>query len=339
MERLARLVVHVEEAFACAERDDEHHLRLALLLFDSAAELLLHRESKTALDWQRHQRRTLDLIGEQETRGRQLTPEIRRIRAELAATTLSLTKRREINRAFDAKVDFVVDRGTLPQACGRALKKLHRYRNEAYHRDELRPATLRTAVWIYAFLVCRMMQAFSVAIFSLVKKPPSVLAKYGVGIGISFDDQERVGSALLQRIGLGDDSERVASLLADHVADRIEGMLEALDFVAEFLAESTGKDQFDRETVLHAVQLDPHEILTLPSPRDIALRPVACTLATLAAWSGAVDILRREGDHIDAFARFADLEDAFEHVEQQIIDNVIAIDREIQVQTDIARGK
>lgn len=43
MERLARLVVHVEEALRLARYEDEPHLRLALMLLDSAAELILHR--------------------------------------------------------------------------------------------------------------------------------------------------------------------------------------------------------------------------------------------------------------------------------------------------------
>ena len=38
MERLERLVVHVEEALRLAGREDEAHLRLALTLLDSAVE-------------------------------------------------------------------------------------------------------------------------------------------------------------------------------------------------------------------------------------------------------------------------------------------------------------
>ena len=44
METLERLVVHVEEAVRNATMNDDPHLRLGLLLLDSAAELLLHRE-------------------------------------------------------------------------------------------------------------------------------------------------------------------------------------------------------------------------------------------------------------------------------------------------------
>jgi hypothetical protein len=46
METLERLVVHVEEAIRHAAMNDDPRLRLrlGLLLLDSAAELLLHRE-------------------------------------------------------------------------------------------------------------------------------------------------------------------------------------------------------------------------------------------------------------------------------------------------------
>ena len=51
METLERLVVHVEEAVRLASMNDDPHLRLGLLLLDSAAELLLHRECQSRLQW------------------------------------------------------------------------------------------------------------------------------------------------------------------------------------------------------------------------------------------------------------------------------------------------
>lgn len=43
MQRLERLVVHVEEAMRLGSMSDEAHLRLALLMLDSASELILHQ--------------------------------------------------------------------------------------------------------------------------------------------------------------------------------------------------------------------------------------------------------------------------------------------------------
>ncbi|TCJ32984.1 hypothetical protein E0504_40210 [Parafrankia sp. BMG5.11] len=40
---MERLVVHVDEAMRLGPMGDEAHLRLALLMLDSAAELILHQ--------------------------------------------------------------------------------------------------------------------------------------------------------------------------------------------------------------------------------------------------------------------------------------------------------
>jgi hypothetical protein len=49
--------------------------------------------------------------------------------------------------------------------------------------------------------------------------------------------------------------------------------------------------------------------------------------------------LGHEVDPIAAFAEFADIEDAFEPVEVKVQEALVAIDHEIQLQIDIARGK
>src|SRR4051794_35335838 len=63
MERLERLVIHVEEALRLARYEDEAHLRLALMLLDSAAELILHRAVQTKVDlqyWEAHMLKSYD---------------------------------------------------------------------------------------------------------------------------------------------------------------------------------------------------------------------------------------------------------------------------------------
>jgi hypothetical protein len=49
VDSLERLVVHVEEAVRLGCMNDDPHLRLGLMMLDSAAELLLHRECDSRL--------------------------------------------------------------------------------------------------------------------------------------------------------------------------------------------------------------------------------------------------------------------------------------------------
>lgn len=51
MRELERLVVHVEEAIRFGAMTDEPHLRLGLVLLDSAAELLMYRETDHQIRW------------------------------------------------------------------------------------------------------------------------------------------------------------------------------------------------------------------------------------------------------------------------------------------------
>ena len=64
----------------------------------------------------------------------------------------------------------------------RVLKKLHKYRNEAYHRDQLRLGTLMSAIKIYVYLVCSLMQDFPMhgtgGFIHLPPRPPAGLVKY-----------------------------------------------------------------------------------------------------------------------------------------------------------------
>jgi hypothetical protein len=149
METLERLVVHVEEAVRNATMNDDPHLRLGLLLLDSAAELLLHRECQSRLQWAE---RDEQLLCQAEELTAATGKELEWV-AELREHVLPHAQRKKIDRDFGAKCDYLTGLGMLAVPHARVLKKLHKYRNEAYHRDQLRLGTLASAVKIYTYLV------------------------------------------------------------------------------------------------------------------------------------------------------------------------------------------
>ena len=98
---------------------------------------------------------------------------------ELQGKVVSNTRLKKIERDFNAKCDYLGQRGLLAGPQVRILKKLHKYRNETYHRDVLRPATLASAAKIYIYLVCSMMRNFPVYMIALLASdPPPALARY-----------------------------------------------------------------------------------------------------------------------------------------------------------------
>ena len=71
MERRERPVVHIEEALLQAREEGETHLRLALLLLDSAAaELTLHRAVQVELSRQHANPRLLAALDREQAQGR-----------------------------------------------------------------------------------------------------------------------------------------------------------------------------------------------------------------------------------------------------------------------------
>ena len=209
METLERLVVHVEEAVRHATMNDDPHLRLGLLLLDSAAELLLHRECQSTPPLGRERRATAAPgggagggDGQRAGMGRGAVGE---------GPTPAQCKK--IDRDFGVKCDYLESLGMLAGPHARVLKKLHKYRNEAYHRDQLRLGTLASATKIYAYLVCSLMRDFPMhgtrGFIHLPPRPPAGLLKY-------LQEGDNWLSLVLSKDGSAGLQARIASrLLAD----------------------------------------------------------------------------------------------------------------------------
>jgi hypothetical protein len=123
---LERLVVHVEEAIRLGTASEEAKIRLGLMLIDSAAELLMFRETDHMIveasvyqDWLQRAEQVYSATG----RGQDYIDELR-------GKVFSKSKRNQIERDFNAKCDVLVKAGKLPEPYSRVLKKLHEYRNE-----------------------------------------------------------------------------------------------------------------------------------------------------------------------------------------------------------------
>ncbi|MEV6621925.1 hypothetical protein AB0M83_06770 [Amycolatopsis sp. NPDC051106] len=173
---------------------------------------------------------------------------------------------------------------------------------------------------------------------------PDTLKKYlkpgETSFGFGMDAQAYIGRELLAGSGIGKQMG-LGEALAEHVAyrlDEIEAMVE--ECVSFF--NDTIDPGWDFLTVLGMIQApepgDPldHVRRTVDDYRKWA-RPV--NMAKFRAWRKAAADLATETDDLTAFAAFADLEDAFEPIEQQVKGLAHEVDEAIQLQIDIARGK
>ncbi len=339
MERLERLVVHIEEALRHGREEREPHLRLALLLLDSAAELILYRAVQAKLTWQHVDARLLAALDRAQAQGAQLSDEDRARQAELRTKVLSKTQRRSLERNFDAKAEYLVTQGDLPGATARALRKVHEYRNEAHHRDTVRAGSLRSAVDIYSYLVCTLLRDLNTIGPMVALGVPAGLRRYlgDSPWGGGFEAPRRIAEQLLDASGMAG-RPQLGNALSAHLLDRLTDLQEGLEYIADWISELPGSTRWDARTALVLMQVDDETAFRL-TPAGARATKVDVTPEDLARLREQAEAIEREADPVRSFADFAEIEDAFEAVEVKVKEALLAIEHEVQLQIDIARGK
>jgi hypothetical protein len=177
MEQLERTVVQLWEAKRLAAWGDIAHGRLALLLLDNAAEMSLMRTAQASLIYAEMYNNMAYLV-------RDVEPDDEMgqdLKKKLEAGTISKRRKKQIERSFDALVDYVFENEdlNLPVEFGECLKILHRYRNAAYHRDTVRADVLGPAVQILFFLCCHLLKSERQVFHEINVAPDGILDVFG----------------------------------------------------------------------------------------------------------------------------------------------------------------
>ncbi len=259
------------------------------------------------------------------------------LRQEMESHVIPPKRQKEIRRVFGEKIKFLSeDHDKIPLPAARALKHLHDYRNETQHNDQVREESIMAATLLY----------FEIAADFLVRVNPGTtvwigggnydwLKKYGIEKKHAPADEIRPRIAEVLRAGLPLDIDGIRTALATHLNARIEVMENQLVFVEEVLPQ-----KLRDETPLKVVQFWHQN----PMPPNASIEQVHAYVAPHGAdafnlWRTATDSLNQLGDKLEMFDRFATIEDEFEPLEKMIDDTVSDIDRQIQHEIDVARGK
>ncbi|MEV6994352.1 hypothetical protein AB0N87_35055 [Streptomyces sp. NPDC093228] len=331
MERLELIVVQLEEAKGLIEKGRVPHLRLAFILLDSVTELILHRTVQTELWDQEILTGLLSTYKELAARGS----------AEAAAEIPSIEDRiipkpelKNIDRNFDAKVAFLVDRGTLDPALGPVLQKLHKYRNEMYHRDKLRREVLRPATLIYFDSACTALGSYSQQFMAYGSTPLGPeLTRFTGGPMRGFLEQnlpQKIAAQLRREVGL--DLPQVRSALAQYLDARLDEIRDGLTFIEDNL----GVPQLVPGDALRLVQAN---LAGNPTLEQVRGKTYPYSKADMERWRNEIAALKAINDKHDLVREYAAIEDALEPFEQLVERAVMDVDREVQLQSDIARGK
>ncbi|WP_328560430.1 hypothetical protein [Streptomyces coelicoflavus] len=333
MEQLELIVVQLEEAKGMIEKGRVAHLRLAFILLDSVTELILHRTVQSEL-WD--QEMLIGLLSTCKQLAAHGSAEAAAEAEAIVAEIIPKPKLNKIDRNFDAKVALLVERGVLDAALGPVLEKLHKYRNEMYHRDKLRPEVIKPATLIYFDCACTALHSYR-QLYMAYGSPSELgpeLRRYAVADGplglVRRDLPQRIAAQLRREVGL--DLPQVRSALVQYLRARLNGMEEGLTFIEDNL----GIPYLVRGDALRLVQANLTATTTLEQVRG---RKYPYSKADLERWRSLVSALESIDDKHQLVRQYASVEDALEPFERKVEKAVTDLDRHLSLQDDIARGK
>ncbi|MGQ4459363.1 hypothetical protein [[Kitasatospora] papulosa] len=141
------LAVEIAEIRRCAEAGDQAHNRLALILLDHLAEVVIGREVNARLALQVADSSIAEMREFRDDAGK-LPEEL----SQLVDEHVGPDRRKAIDDHLHEKTKFLKQKGVLTAQEREVLDRMHQYRNAAYHRDTLEPDLISDLVLAYRVL-------------------------------------------------------------------------------------------------------------------------------------------------------------------------------------------
>jgi len=337
MRRLELVIVQLDEARRLIHVGRVPQLRLAHILLDSAVELIMHRMAEQLLRWEHRnfdQLEGLYRMRRWRENGTQLQrqfaselseSELEQEIARLEPSVTSKANRKKIDRDFQRKAEFLVEKGALPASLVPVLRKLHAYRNETYHRDHHRTEILLPAVLIYFDVACTVLDLYSPGSMTGAGEVGPELARFQPDwrAGDPFQIPHLAATKLREEVGL--DLSVLQTALADHLSLRLEELLSGLEYI--------DKNNPNRHTgeAIRLVQVDDDDVDAIFRPEVLLSRRFPITVQDLRDWTERAEALREVTDRDALFAEFAALEDLFERLEGRVNEAIWHIDEQDNV--------
>ncbi len=334
MQKFVYFLFQLDEARRYIKDGRLAQLRTALLLLDNTAEIQLDRQINLEISYEEMQEKLRDSILSHPHDD--LPRELREI---VDWTPLSKQKKTKISRRFHEKVWYVTERKPLIDSkLAQPLLYLHKYRNEAYHRAQVRQETIYTAALLYLELNCLLLKLIyeSSRGYSSGDDFSWLEERFEVKIHEILNDSGFVDKVAKElRSGLIPDKESVCTVLMDHLESRIEDLANSLDFIISSLQGIDTREDALRESQLFLAfknstadsRPDPLSFQPKYQENDIILI------------SKDISGIAEATDSLDAFSRFSNLEEKLELIESSVDELSTEVDKMIQLEIDIRRGK
>lgn len=341
MQRLRLIYEQLEEAKAYLLRGSLFNLRLALILTDNTAELLLYNALRRTVDrdeWLRPLRTKYEIAG-------------RPIDSSIAVS-YSEEERAQAEKEFDPMVHLAQHRLRLISASDATILRIaHRLRRDAFHRGQIREDILGEIVRLLFATVVGIGESLYFA--DLTQKfPPedgdeAFLTRFGLNVRTFWCDanyKRKLGVVLLKDVEFNFDKFR--GVLTSDLAGRVEATINQL---AEFFEEDEQNEALLRRqfTIGIPSKSESRSANTQTLVQDLE-RQFAIWRSTAKALVTRELLLRFRDDiphklnsrqPAQVLATYWGLDKRFCPIESFIEDYVADIDSAIQAEIDVARGK
>ncbi|MEU8240173.1 sigma factor [Actinoplanes missouriensis] len=340
-EQLDRLGVQLAEARRMAQAGGVPRGRLALLLVDNAAEILLRMSASAYLtyaEWEAEILRSLERLDRS-------TPGLQEQIEHHSKLVVSNTRRRKIDNNFNELVDYVFEQDDWPLDSEWAIciKILHKYRNEAYHNDKVQGDVLDAAVVVYFYLVAHLLKSRK-SVLSLLDVPPPGVLELLEGEDLQFNpgallsnSSKRYAQLMADRIlhDFAPNHVDICYALSRHLIGRLDQVERNLKEVSDFHDEYFPHPDF----AVRLVQCADSEWYSPEPPNDFWVRDFKVRTEDLEAWRTLATDLAEMTDVLEALRTFALREETMAHFEGRAAELAQRIDQQVQRQIDMARGK
>ncbi len=332
MERIKRIATQIEECKKFIDMQQDTHYRLAVLLLDNLVELLMYHVVNNEYqydDWYKQLYKTIENTPTSEE-------EKQKIISKINLKVIQSKQRGTINKYFDEKLKFLSsDRSYIPVQTARVLSRLHLYRNEIYHRDKVRPESIRTVALLLFDISCDLISDLKLSSLSYSSGDDITWMSIYSEIKMDFGIQNKIAKYYRDSFNL--DLVRIKKSLIEHLNDRFKQFNENLLFINE--NSPNQRDSLD--ITLKVVQFWFADRTRNPHSRDADFQKFnpKYNLDFINNLRNRIQFIMQSMNKIEMFEIFADIEESLEPIEAQVIEVKSAIEEAIQMAIDIARGK
>jgi len=335
MERLRLIYEQMEEAKRLIRSGTLPHVRIALVLLDNAAELIMYRE----LSYKFAQDDFYAQVREHSRAGGGADP---------FAPKYSDEERRAAEREFTPMVKILSHRlRMISEKQATVLRVCHEMRRDAFHRGEMNPAILRPVTELLFLTVAEMAKRFPVHSYSIGGAVPTgenldFLTRFGIREYDLGDEKgkEKIYSQLVAGIS---STDSLNETLSRDLQERIDGTIEGLSYLndgssnrgqldhnlryAQFWrergAEVAKKAHEEKRASMDDLEKAYGEWSENPGPRF--------TMDKVERWRRQASAIAKANHSADALARYWGIERLFAPLEEDISKAVADFDDHINM--------